>query len=129
MATVSRTIEYPTSDGKPMAETEFHQKVMIDLIQILTRYYLDSPDTYVAGNMLLFPEEGNRKRHFSPDVFLVKGNLQTHPKELPDLGRGQSARPDRRGHLEVDPKRGPHEEVRAVPGRVGASPNTSCSTR
>jgi hypothetical protein len=28
---------------------------------------------YVSGNLLLFYEEGNKRRHLSPDVFVVKG--------------------------------------------------------
>jgi hypothetical protein len=42
MATVSkqrrtRAIEYPSGDGKPMAETEIHLHDMIDTIQVLER--------------------------------------------------------------------------------------------
>ena len=43
MATAPRTskdaprkVHYPTSDGKPMAETQEHARVMMDLIETLT---------------------------------------------------------------------------------------------
>src|SRR6516225_10037359 len=65
--------DYPTSDGKPMAETDHHRKLMTDLIQTLDRYYADDPNVYVSGNLLLFYEPGNRRRHISPDVLVVKG--------------------------------------------------------
>jgi hypothetical protein len=36
-------IEYPTSDGRPMAESNLHRKVMADLIAALEQRYLDDP--------------------------------------------------------------------------------------
>jgi len=65
--------DYPTSDGKPMAETDWHRDLMIALIQTLKVWYAAQPRVYVSGNLLLFYEEGNRRRHVSPDVFVVKG--------------------------------------------------------
>lgn len=65
--------DYPTSDGRPMAETDHHRKLMNDLIQTLEAYYADEPRVYVSGNLLLFYEPGNRRRPISPDVFVVKG--------------------------------------------------------
>ena len=64
---------YPTSDGKPMAETDWHRDLMNVLIQRLKVWYAAQPRVYVSGNLLLFYEEGNRRRHKSPDVFVVKG--------------------------------------------------------
>jgi Uma2 family endonuclease len=63
---------YPTSDGKPMAETDWHRDLMQDLIQELKAHYAAQERVYVSGNLLLFYERGNR-RHVSPDVFVVKG--------------------------------------------------------
>ena len=68
-----RKIEYPTSDGKPMAETDIHRQDMIDLILTLQDRYADYPDVYVSGNLLLFYEEGDRHKHVAPDVFVVLG--------------------------------------------------------
>jgi Uma2 family endonuclease len=64
---------YPTSDGKPMAETDWHRILMNILIETLIDWYAAAPRTYVSGNLLLFYEEGNRRKHKSPDVFVVKG--------------------------------------------------------
>ena len=66
-------IEYPTRDGRPMGETEYHRDDMIDLIRSLQAYYADDPEVTVSGNLLLFYEEGNRRKHVSPDVFVVRG--------------------------------------------------------
>jgi Uma2 family endonuclease len=65
--------DYPTSDGRPMAETDHHRKLMTDLIQTLEAYYAADPMVYVTGNLLLFYVPGDRLRHLAPDVFVVKG--------------------------------------------------------
>jgi Uma2 family endonuclease len=64
---------YPTSDGKPMAETDLHRILMVDLIQQLQEYFAARRRIYVSGNLLMFYVPGNRRRHVSPDVFVVKG--------------------------------------------------------
>ena len=48
-AVAPRVIEYPSSDGKPMAETPVHRDVMIDAIQILKRRYANRSDVYVRA--------------------------------------------------------------------------------
>lgn len=75
---LEREIEYPTSDGQPMAETLEHQQVMIDLIQGLRSRYAGAPDVWVAGNFFFCYEKGNPNAHVAPDVMVAKG-LQ--PKE------------------------------------------------
>lgn len=72
-------IEYPTSDGQPMAETLEHQAVMIDLIQGLRSRYADVPDAWVAGNFFLCYERGNPRAHVAPDVMVARG-LEPRPR-------------------------------------------------
>jgi Uma2 family endonuclease len=69
----TQEVDYPTSDGKPMAETDWHRDLMNALIQTLAAYYAADPMVYVSGNLLVFSKPGNRRRHISPDVFVVKG--------------------------------------------------------
>jgi Uma2 family endonuclease len=69
----TQEVDYPTSDGKPMAETDWHRDLMNALIQTLAAYYAADPMVYVSGNLLVFYKPGNRRRHLSPDVFVVKG--------------------------------------------------------
>jgi Uma2 family endonuclease len=64
--------DYPTSDGRPMAETDWHRDLMVRLIETLKDYYAAQERVYVSGNLLLFYERGNRRRHVAPDVFVVK---------------------------------------------------------
>ena len=70
---LGRKVEYPTSDGKPMAETDYHRDLMVDLIQTLGAFFAAEPEVYVSGNLLLFYEEGNKRKHISPDVLVTRG--------------------------------------------------------
>jgi Uma2 family endonuclease len=70
---LEQEIEYPTSDGQPMAETTLHREVMQDTIWTLERRYADVPDVWVGGNLFLCYEEGNPAAVLAPDVLLAKG--------------------------------------------------------
>ncbi len=67
------TVIYPESDGKPMAETEYHRDIMIDCIQMLKHYFREVDDVHVSGNLLMYYEEGNPRKSVSPDVFVAFG--------------------------------------------------------
>ena len=67
------TVVYPESDGKPMAETEYHRDIMIDFIQMLKHYFRNVNDVHVSGNLLMYYEEGNPRKSVSPDVFVAFG--------------------------------------------------------
>ncbi|MCY2988296.1 MAG: Uma2 family endonuclease [Planctomycetota bacterium] len=65
-------VDYPTSDGKPMGETDLHRNVMVATIETLKTYYAGQR-VYVSGNLLLYYRPGDRRRHVSPDVLVVQG--------------------------------------------------------
>lgn len=67
------TLVYPSSDGKPMAETDKHRKLMVDFIQMLEYHFRAANDVYVSGNLLMYYEEGNPRKSIAPDVFVVFG--------------------------------------------------------
>lgn len=73
VAAPSANIDYPTSDGKPMAETDLHRNIMIAVIQILEYWFRDRPMVYVSGNMLVYYVPGDKRRHVAPDAFVVIG--------------------------------------------------------
>jgi Uma2 family endonuclease len=56
-----------------MAETEDHRDLMIDLIRTLQLYPAIARRFYISGNLLLYYERGNKRRHVAPDVFAVRG--------------------------------------------------------
>jgi Uma2 family endonuclease len=76
-----REVEYPTSDGRPMAETDVHRQDMVDVIETLQDYFAAEPNVYVTGNLLLFYERGNKRRHVAPDVFVVRGVPKLPPRD------------------------------------------------
>jgi Uma2 family endonuclease len=73
ISTTQKPIHYPETDGKPMAETDVHIDVLICLREALRDHFRDVQQVYVAGNMLLYYEEGNPAACVAPDVFVVQG--------------------------------------------------------
>ena len=65
-------IDYPSSDGKPMAESDSQRKPLTYAVDCLGYYFRNHPDVYVSGNLLIYYEEGTRAR-VAPDVFVVFG--------------------------------------------------------
>ena len=65
-------IDYPSSDGKPMAESDSQRKPLTYAVECLGHYFRNAPEVYVSGNLLIYYEEGTRAR-VAPDVFVVFG--------------------------------------------------------
>ncbi|HWM94635.1 MAG TPA: Uma2 family endonuclease [Thermoanaerobaculia bacterium] len=70
---LEQEIEYPTSDGQPMAETTLHRVVMSDVIEALERRFAGTADVWVGGNLLLYYQKGDRNKSVAPDVLLAQG--------------------------------------------------------
>jgi Uma2 family endonuclease len=68
-----RRVYYPTSDGKPMAETGIHVENIVQTLTALSNRYRDRVDVYVGANNFFYWEEGNPKARVSPDTYLVFG--------------------------------------------------------
>ncbi len=66
-------IEYPSSDGKPMAENDAQRSAIMYGIGALSRHFGDRRDVYVSGDLLIYFEEGNPRVSIAPDVFVVFG--------------------------------------------------------
>jgi Uma2 family endonuclease len=64
---------YPDSDGRPLAETPEHRDNLANLIEMLRYWYRSDTRTYVSGNTFVYYVPGDRLRHVSPDVFVVRG--------------------------------------------------------
>jgi Uma2 family endonuclease len=92
---------YIESDGKPMGETPRHVQNIFYVFEPLKDWYNDVPDVYIAANMFIHYEEGNRNRHVSPDIFVVKGV----PKER---------RPERRSYRVWEEGKGPDLVIEAT---------------
>jgi Uma2 family endonuclease len=66
-------VHYPSSDGKPVGETDFHILALMYLRYALQYYFRDQPDTYVATDMFLYYVQGDPSANKAPDVMIVKG--------------------------------------------------------
>ena len=72
-------IEYPSSDGKPMAENDAQRNAIMYGISGLTRHFRSRQDVYVSGDLLIYYEEGNPRVSIAPDVFVVFG-VENHER-------------------------------------------------
>ena len=72
-ATAVVPVRYPSSDGKPMAETDAQRNAIMYGIAALARHFRDRRDVYVSGDLLIYYEEGNPRVSIAPDVFVVFG--------------------------------------------------------
>ena len=66
-------VEYPSSDGKPMAENDAQALTMIYARNALAAWFARRQDVYVSGDLLIYYEEGNPRVSIAPDVFVVYG--------------------------------------------------------
>lgn len=66
-------LNYPDSDGLPMAESEFQLNPLLYAVGALRNHFQDREDVYVVGDLLLYYEEDDLSASVAPDVFVVFG--------------------------------------------------------
>ena len=66
-------VDYPDTDGKPMAENDAQRDAIMYGIGALKIWFGAREDVYVSGDLLIYYEEGNPKVSVAPDVFVVFG--------------------------------------------------------
>ncbi len=77
----SRAVEFPTSDGRPVAETPLHYKRLSDLAYCLTTFFKRRADAYVGVNMLAYDDPKEPRKHLSPDIFVAFGGVSEEERE------------------------------------------------
>lgn len=70
---------YPTSDGKPTAETRIHLLAMILLLEALEDFFRGRTDVFVHCDQFWYWEKGNRKAVIAPDLLVL---TNTQPRDL-----------------------------------------------
>ena len=65
-------IDYPSSDGEPLAESYFQLIPLVYAFDALRRRYADREDVFVAADLLIYYRRGTRES-VAPDVFVVLG--------------------------------------------------------
>lgn len=66
-------IYYPDSDGEPMAETDTHANLLMNLRMALDIFFADRKDVYVSGNIMFYYVEGDPTQVISPDMMVCFG--------------------------------------------------------
>ena len=77
----SAEIDYPSSDGEPMAESEHQLIPMAGTFFILRDWFRDRPDVYIGCDLLIYYREGDNGVRVAPDVFAVFGASGNHPRD------------------------------------------------
>ena len=66
-------VEYPSSDGQPIAETDHQRTPLTYAVEALRHHFRDRTDVYVSGNLFIYYREGDPQAVVAPDVFVVVG--------------------------------------------------------
>ena len=64
-------IEYPDSDGLPMAENTLQFRWIVTIMGGLDALFLNDPNVFVAGDLLWYPVEGEPTIRMGPDVLVA----------------------------------------------------------
>ena len=115
-------IEYPSSDGEPLAESDHQYIPLTDTVSTLRNHYRDRTDVYVAGDMLLYYVLNDPSTSVAPDVYAVFGALGNHPRDSWVVSREGGRVPD--FVLEVASRstwRRDREEKREIYADIGVS--------
>ena len=68
-----KPIEYPDSDGQPMADNTKQFQWIQTIHSNLAALFANDPQVFVAGDLLWYPVEGDNKTRQAPDVMVVFG--------------------------------------------------------
>ena len=71
-------VEYPDSDGKPMAENTLQYEWIVTVQGNLDLLYATRLDVFVAGDNLIYPVEGQRALCQAPDVYVAFDRPKGH---------------------------------------------------
>ena len=121
LSPVKRQVDYPSSDGEPVAESDVHISCLLHTREDLKLYFGDRPDVYVAGNLLIYYEENNVKARVAPGRVRGDGRGEPRPVVIPAVGGRQGAGLRAGDHLAGYAEGRPGGEARAVspPGGDG----------
>jgi Uma2 family endonuclease len=71
--TAPEEIEYPDSDGEPMAENTLQWEWIVTIKSGFDAVFFENPDVFVASDLFWYPVEGDNKTRLAPDVMVAFG--------------------------------------------------------
>ena len=74
------SIEYPCSDGEPMAENDHQFTALTESALTLREWLAERLDVYVGGDMLIYYRMNDNETRIAPDIFVVFGVLDRTPR-------------------------------------------------
>lgn len=66
-------IEYPDSDGEPMADNTLQFRWIVTIKEGLEYTFRNDPNVFVAGDLLWYPVRGDHHNRLAPDAMVVFG--------------------------------------------------------
>ncbi|MXV82244.1 Uma2 family endonuclease [Candidatus Poribacteria bacterium] len=64
---------YPDTDGKPMAVSDDHRRVLTRILQLLEQFFRETPEVYVSGDLLMYYLQDDPRKVVAPDVLVSFG--------------------------------------------------------
>ena len=71
-------IDYPETDGEPMAENTTQFEWIVTIKSGLDWVFRDSSEVFVAGDLFWYPVVGHPEIRQAPDVMAVLGRPKVH---------------------------------------------------
>ena len=71
-------IDYPETDGEPIAENTLQFEWIVKVKEGLDALYREVPLVFVAGDLFWYPVEGDNRTRLSPDTMVVFGRPKGH---------------------------------------------------
>jgi len=68
-----KPVEYPDSDGKPMADNTKQFRYIVTIKEGLDDLFRADPNVFVAGDLLWYPQEGQQHIRQAPDAMVAFG--------------------------------------------------------
>lgn len=72
-ATTQESQLYPDTDGKPMAVSDNHRRVLTRILQLFEAFFRENPDVYVSGDILMYYVQGDPRKVVAPDALVSFG--------------------------------------------------------
>ena len=72
------SIEYPESDGLPMAENTLQYQWIVTIVTGLRHLFENDPNVFVAGDLFWYPAEARPKIRMAPDAMVAFGRPAGH---------------------------------------------------
>ncbi len=79
--TVPEAVEYPSSDGRPVAENQRQRRALDAILPALEHHFAWREDVLVGGDLLIYYEKGNPDVRVAPDVFVALGVRREPPRD------------------------------------------------